>query len=194
MKQLEFFQTFPDSNVVQLVGALGADYQYYDGHSIVQDLAKALGAKAYHLNAPFILDSPETTSKLMTNTSIQDVMELALTCDVALVGVGSVNLDVSSFYHAGHVNQEDLEWLGKNGAVGDVCGLHFDVNGNPRGLDFQMRLTTLSKETLLQIPLRFAISGGDGKAEAILGAIRGEYINALVTDENTAKEILNISM
>ncbi len=194
VKQLEFFQTFPDSNVVQLVGALGADYQYYDGHSIVQDLAKALGAKAYHLNAPFILDSPETTSKLMTNTSIQDVMELALTCDVALVGVGSVNLDVSSFYHAGHVNQEDLEWLGKNGAVGDVCGLHFDVNGNPRGLDFQMRLTTLSKETLLQIPLRFAISGGDGKAEAILGAIRGEYINALVTDENTAKEILNISM
>ena len=194
VKQLEFFQTYPDSNVVQLVGALGADFQSYDGHTIVQKLSKILGAKAFHLNAPFILDSPETTRMLLTNPSILDIFEMAKSCDVALLGVGSVDTEFSSFFQAGHVIKDEMEWLAKNGAVGDVCGLHFDVNGNPRGLDFQTRLATISKDILFNIPLRFAISGGEGKAKPILGAIRGKYINALVTDENTAKEVLNISM
>lgn len=192
VRQLEFYQVFPESNVIQLVGALSADKKSFDGQSIVQRLTEALGSKVLHLNAPFILDSPETANLLLSNASIKDVFEKAKTCDIVLLGVGSVDNEFSSLFQAGHVKKEEMEWLAKNGAVGDVCGLHFDINGNPRGLDFQSRLITISKENLIKIPIRFAISGGAGKAKPILGAIQGDYINALVTDENTAKDVLNL--
>jgi DNA-binding transcriptional regulator LsrR (DeoR family) len=36
-----------------------------------------------------------------------------------------------------------------------------------------------------------AFSGGEHKAEAVLGALRGQWINGLVTDETCARKILS---
>ncbi len=34
------------------------------------------------------------------------------------------------------------------------------------------------------------VAGGEAKAEAILGALRGGYVNVLVTDDATARKVL----
>ena len=46
---------------------------------------------------------------------------------------------------------------------------------------------------LLGVPYSIGIAGGELKAEAILGAIRGSYINILVTDSSAAEKIMDIS-
>jgi dihydroxyacetone kinase-like protein len=51
---------------------------------------------------------------------------------------------------------------------------------------------TISKRVLMQIPTRIGIAGGSGKIKAILGALRGEYINILVTDDITAAAVLHM--
>jgi len=41
--------------------------------------------------------------------------------------------------------------------------------------------------------VRLGVAGGDGKAEAILGALRSKYVNVLVIDSTTARKVLDLA-
>ena len=179
--------------IVQLVGALGARNEDYDGNAVVQQLVEKIGGEGFYLNAPFLMENPETVQALTNIPSIRETLEKGRTCDLALVGVGSTEEANSSFYQAGYIPLEDLRVLQESGAVGDVCGLHFDVDGRAVGQDFTSRTVTISQEGLLEIPVRIGVAGGPGKVRPILGALRGRYINHLVTDTLTAAELLKYS-
>lgn len=51
-------------------------------------------------------------------------------------------------------------------------------------------LIGLPLSALKTIPVRVGVAGGENKAEAIAAAMKGGYINALVTDQDTAAAIL----
>jgi DNA-binding transcriptional regulator LsrR (DeoR family) len=176
--------------IVQLVGALGAQNSVYDGPGLVQRLAQTISCEGYFLNAPFIVDRPDIAQALLSNQNVAEAMSLAQNCDVALVGVGSTKPEYSSFYQAGYVPLEELNQLRELGMVGDVCGRHFNLDGESPELDFHERIVTISEGDLKNIPIRIAVAGGIGKAEAIQGALRGGYINILVTDDQVAKTLL----
>ena len=42
----------------------------------------------------------------------------------------------------------------------------------------------------MKIPVRIGIAGGKEKTEAISAAVKGGYINVLITDLQTAKDLL----
>jgi len=42
------------------------------------------------------------------------------------------------------------------------------------------------------VPYRIGIAGGRQKSEAILGALRGNIVNMLITDDTAAERILKI--
>jgi len=176
--------------IVQLVGALGEKSLDIDGHELVHDLVNKLGGEGYYLNTPYIVDSPETVEALMGVQSVCETMEMMKECDVGLIGIGSLKLDYSTFFNAGYLVLDEMKGLAVHGAVGNVCGLFFDVNGEPTAREFQQRSLTISRKDLINIPIRIGIAGGSGKIDAILGALRGQYINILVTDDLTASEIL----
>lgn len=179
--------------IVQLVGALGTQNKEYDGHGLVLRLADKLQGEAHYLNAPFICSGKEIAESLLNTPGIRETVELGRRSDVALLGVGSTAPQYSSFYLAGYVPLEELNQLIKANAVGDVCGLHFDVKGSEICADFCDRLVTIRKDTLHQIPVRVGVAGGMGKAQAILGALRGGYINILVSDNQTVRKVLELS-
>jgi len=187
--QVEKQQSMP-IKIVQLVGALGATMNEYNGHSIVQRLVQKVGGEGYYLNAPFICPTPETAHSLKETPGVKEAIEMGQKCTLALLGVGSTLPQYSSFYLAGYVPVEELDDLRQIGAVGDVCGLHFDIHGNEICGQFCERLVTIRKEHLLAIPVRIGVAGGLGKVDAILGALRGGYINVLATDNITARKIL----
>lgn len=176
--------------IVQMVGALGARNNEYDGHGLVMRLAERLGGEGYYLNAPFICPSREIAHSLMDTEGIAETIRLAKKAKIALLGVGSIAPKYSSFYLAGYVPLEELVRLREAGAVGDVCGRHFDVHGRECHDDLSERLVAIQREDLLGIPVRIGVAGGPGKVEPVLGALRGEYINVLVTDSITARRVL----
>ena len=47
-------------------------------------------------------------------------------------------------------------------------------------------------EDLLNTPIRIGIAYGLEKVKAIRGAIKGKLINVLITDDKTAKEVLEL--
>ncbi len=179
--------------VVQMVGAMGARNMEYDGHHLVSRISEKIGGEAYYLNAPFICANPEMAKALLDTRSIKETITLTKKADVALLGVGSTSAEYSSFYLAGSVSLQELNHLQHEGSIGDVCGLHFDLQGSPTAQDFTERLVTIRHKDLLSIPIRLGVAGGAGKVAAILGALRGQYINVLVTDSLTARQVLDLA-
>jgi DNA-binding transcriptional regulator LsrR (DeoR family) len=87
------------------------------------------------------------------------------------------------------VSTREQNRLQRAGAAGDVCGLHFDRQGRDVGEEFRARSLNICKEDLFRIPVRIGVAGGPGKVEPILGALRGGYVNVLVTDATTARQV-----
>jgi DNA-binding transcriptional regulator LsrR (DeoR family) len=172
--------------VVQLVGAMGARNMEYDGHDLVARMSEKIGGEAYYLNAPYLCRSAEMAKSLLETKSIRETISLGRKTDVALLGVGTTASEFSSFYLAGYISQQELQRLRRQGAVGDV-----GAQGGPASEDFSDRLVSIRRKELLAIPVRLGVAGGEGKADAILGALRGGYINVLVTDSVTARTILD---
>jgi DNA-binding transcriptional regulator LsrR (DeoR family) len=179
--------------VVQLVGAMGAHNMKYDGHDLVARITEKVGGEAYYLNAPYLCQSAEIAKSLLETKSIRETISIGKKTDVALLGIGTTSPDYSSFYLAGYVTRRELDELRKAGAIGDVCGLHFDINGQPACEDFCERLVSIRRPDLLSIPVRLGVAGGEGKANAILGALRSRYVNVLVIDSTTARKVLELA-
>ena len=144
------------------------------------------------MNAPIMVDNEATAISLMASKPIRETLEVARSCDVALLGVGTTNLEYSTFLHSGYFSMDHIQTLRAHGAVGNVCGLHFTIAGEHAIPDFQNRVLTIRKEELVSIPIRIGVAGGSGKVEALLGALRGGYLNILITDSLAAGELLQL--
>ena len=179
--------------VVQLVGAMGAQNRTYDGPGLVQRMGQKLGCEGFFLNAPFLVDDPEMAEALLENQNVREAITLARQCDLAVVGVGSTEPQFSSFYKAGYVPLKYLYDLRTVGMVGDVCGRHFDLEGETPELEFHERIITIGKQDLRAIPYRMGVAGGIGKVKPIMGALRAGYINILITDNNAAEQLLEMT-
>ena len=90
------------------------------------------------------------------------------------------------------MSAEEAEELLRAGAVGDICGRHFDVNGEMANFPLNERVVGIDPLQLQKIPCRIGVAAGAWKAEAILGAMRGTWINVLVTDEEAALRLLSL--
>jgi DNA-binding transcriptional regulator LsrR (DeoR family) len=179
--------------IVQLLGALDARNHEYDGHGLVSRLVDRTGGEGFYLNEPFICPNPEMVRTLRQTQGIRETVSMAQRVQVLLAGVGSTLPEHCSFYLAGYMPLEGLMQLRQQGAVGDVCGLHFTVEGQPCCDELRERLVTIQPEELLNIPVRIGVAGGAGKVDAILGALRSGYINELVTDTVTARRVLELA-
>jgi len=180
-------------SVVQLVGAMGARIMEYDGHDLISRMTEKLGGEAYYLNAPYLCDTAEIAESLLHSVSIRETINVGKRSDIALLGIGTTAPDFSSFYLAGYITRLELDDMRQAGAVGDVCGSHFDINGQPACTDFSDRLVSMHRADLLAVPVRLGVAGGEGKADAILGALCGKYVNVLVIDSRAAKKVLELA-
>jgi DNA-binding transcriptional regulator LsrR (DeoR family) len=176
--------------IVQLVGALGAHDDVYDGRGLVQRLAHKLGADSYYLNAPFLVENPQIARSLKENPSINEALRLGSQANLALMGIGSLQPEYSSFFQAGYVPLAELEKLRMAGMVGDVCGVHFTQDGSTPDVSFHRRTITIQPDTLKSIPVRIGVAGGLGKFIPIFGALQAGYINILVTDALVAQQLI----
>ena len=89
---------------------------------------------------------------------------------------------------------QELDELRQLGAVGDVCLRYFDADGNPIQSVLNDRVIGMDLEQLRKIKRCVGVAGGKRKVAAIRGAMRGRYINVLITDVNTANELIGVAV
>ena len=72
--------------------------------------------------------------------------------------------------------------------MGDLCGRFFDAQG--KQCLVEPGVIGISLEQLRSLDQVIGIAGGEEKVMAILSALRGGYLNTLITDTVTAQAVL----
>jgi len=181
---------FPDTRICQIIGSSGSLNPEIDGPDLARHLAEALGGQYFTIPAPLLVESPPTRAALMHDPTIARIMQETQNMDLALVGIGSMDPESSSWIRSGYLDQEQILSLVNQGVVGDVCGIIFDRQGNLLEHPICERVVGINSEALKRIPLKLGISAGGMKTVPILGACRAGLVNCLVTDEVAALGIL----
>lgn len=182
---------------VEVVQITGGSHQLsidLNCHDVTRRLAKKFNTEPNLLYAPAILDSKELYNLLLQEQSIRKTYEYFERVTIALVGIGAMFPKiVSTLIKTGHINEIDFKSLKEHNAVGDVFSHFFNINGRICDSSLKGRLIAMPVNTLLKVPYSVGVAGGKEKAEAILGALRGKYINILITDNTAAEKILKLS-
>jgi lsr operon transcriptional repressor len=173
---------------IEMVGGIGRGLSF-DSYKVSSLLADRCGGEVDHLYTPVIVETAAARQALLSDPQIRSVLDRATTSHFALVGVGTVDLD-SFLFQAGYTDQAGIAALQQGGAVGDVLGHFFDISGQPVPSPIDDRFVGLSLEELKRVPTTICVAGGLPKVGSILGALRGGYLDVLITDEETARAIL----
>ena len=149
-------------------------------------------ALAEHLRvlpAPLLVSSAQAAEMLRGEAAVRDILDLAARATVTLTGIGSTGPNASAV-RSQVITPEEVARFTAMGAVGDMLGEWFDAQGRIVSGATSSRRIGIGLDQLRELPNVVGVAGGRHKAEAVLGAIRGGYIKVLVTDENTAEELL----
>jgi deoxyribonucleoside regulator len=157
--------------------------------SLTRELAARLGGDCYMLQAPGVVDSPQTQLILMADAQVHQVFDLASRANIAFFSIGTIAED-TLWGRAGLLPDEVVAELDSLQAVGDIMSRYFDEDGVLVNSSLCRRVVGLPIQQLLHIERRVGVAGGRAKCKAIQGALRGSYVNVLITDYLTAKVLV----
>ena len=147
-------------------------------------------AKLYLYPAPLLVSSKEMCKAMRDEPPIQEIARMVRLATMTVVGIGAMNEDATIISN-GILNPNDFLYLSMQGAVGDILTHFFDRDGSPIHSDIEERLFSTSLNTLKSLNNVIGISGGPQKVEAIRAALRGSYLDVLITDEDTALQLID---
>jgi DNA-binding transcriptional regulator LsrR (DeoR family) len=175
-----------DVHVYQLTAAVPEQTFSLDGHELTKRLATALQAEYHVLNSPFVVNSALLKKLLMEEPHIKNHFEKFKEMDIALVGLGSSDPALSLTYVSDYITLEESKELVRLGCAADICGHRLLENGMRADIPLNERVVSIELDTLRDIPNVIAIACGDDKVVSMCAALRGGWVNTLVTDEIAA--------
>lgn len=107
----------------------------------------------------------------------------------SVVGIGGMSENATILTN-GMFSNSDFLLLSMKGAVGDILCHFIDKDGNLVPSDIEGRLISTPLQKLKSLENTIGVAAGEHKVAAILAALKGEYLDTLITDENTARSIL----
>lgn len=180
----------PGVTIVEMEGAPDEDISLpeYSTYVLATRLAKLIGAQYRMIPVPREFGSREAAEIIRADERIRRTLDLARHANVLLIGASSIDPIAPTL---GHLTDAILDPLKAAGAVGEIAARFFDAMGRPCPSPLDGRLIGLELSELSAIPVRIGVTFGVHKAAAIAGALRGRYINVLVTDSRTASALLS---
>ena len=137
--------------------------------------------------------------RLLRDPEVRQIYEAAQAVDIALVGVGQIGEQTPGFCSLAESYGVSVKRLREFGIVGEINYQPFDAEGpivdEPELRALMRRVLSVGGERLQDLSRRddryvIAVAGGKSKIEAVRGALRGRFMNVLVTDEDVAQAVL----
>ena len=175
--------------VVQIVGGLGDPAVQLLATHLTGRLADLTGGDPVFLPTPGLIGTPAARRALTKDPSVVEVTELWPKLTDALVGIGSLEPSPLLQRSGNAIAEADQNELRDLGAVGDVCYRFFDADGRPVKSTLDQRLIGITRSELSKVPRRIGVAGGARKFSAIRGALRGGWVNVLITDLELAHRL-----
>ena len=178
--------------VVQLIGTASNAHQAVEARELRVHLAGLFNGQSYELNTPIYMNNAVARAALLQDPNVSRVMDMMKHCDIILTGLGSI--DVSRLKTAEIIREYQTEAqameLKEKGAVGCVCMMYYDINGNYVPCEWNEKCICLHLDEVRKNPMTVVVACGDYKTETILGALRGHIPSVLITDITTASRVL----
>lgn len=178
-----------DLSVVTLAGGTGDLSSKVHSNILADKLLDNYDGRGFYLYAPVIVDNREVCEAIMKNKETEEILEKARNVDIALVGIGSP-IESSNLLKTGYFQEEEIKELREYGAIGDICSRFFDEDGEICDISLNKRAIGLTLSELKNIDKVIGVAGGKEKVESIKAAMKGEFIDVLITDRLTAESII----
>ncbi|MCD6256672.1 sugar-binding transcriptional regulator, partial [Candidatus Aerophobetes bacterium] len=176
--------------VVTLNGGLTPIFSL-NPYDVGNKFASIFEGECYHVHAPAITASERICESFKSDMTVKQALEMAHQADYVMVGIGVAG-EESTLVKLRYINLSETETLRRQGAVGDILAQFFNIKGEKVDCDLHKRIVAFPIEDLRQMENVIGLAGGKVKTKAILGAIHGRFIKILITDEETAKDILDL--
>lgn len=166
---------------VSLTG--GVSYYLPDTRSNV------FNAKLHLIPAPLLASSKEMAEALRQESSVMELSRMISLAQLSVVGIGAMH-ESATIFKSGILNNNDFLYLSMQGAVGDLLSHFIDRDGELLHTPLEDRLISTPLSTLKKLKNVVGVAAGDSKVSAIHAALRGQYLDVLITDDRTANHLL----
>lgn len=184
-------QTAREVTFVPLVGGIGKARMELHSNSLAETMSRLYHGSFVPLHAPARVSSSLVRDELMREESLSTAMQLMKRLDVALVGIGYPN-ERSAIKATGYFKENEIESLIERKVAGELCMQFYDVTGDTAPYRADNNVIGIDIHKLKKVPCSVGIAGGLEKLPAIQGAIRGKYINRLITDVRCASALASV--
>lgn len=178
-----------DSTFVPLAGGPSNGNSLYHVNTIVYDFARNFGGKSIFINAMVVQETKELRDGIVKSKYFKEIKDYWDKLDIALVGIGGPLSSKASEWRD-LLTDEDREDLKLREAIGDCCCQFFDRDGKILKGNLYDRTVSAKLEQLQKIPYSIGVARGKHKSRSIIPALKKKFVNVLITDEDTAIEIL----
>jgi DNA-binding transcriptional regulator LsrR (DeoR family) len=180
----------PDIRVLQILGGVGSPSAEAHANRLTSRFADLVGGTAVFLPAPGIVGSEAARKVLLDDPYVRQAMNMFSEVTLALVGIGTVEPSGLLAASGNIFSAEEQNLLQSYNAVGDILLHFFDDEGKSVKTFLDKRVVSMSLEQLSNVDRAIGVAGGKRKFDAIRGALRGHWINVLITDRFTAARLL----
>lgn len=177
-------------NAVQVIGASANQYIAGEARELVNHISTLLSASGHYLNTPLCIDDLYAKNILMQDPNVGKVLAYMKRLDMLVTGIGSFSTREDAPVWFGYMTPEHREELQAQGAVGSICAQYFNIKGELLDCEWNRKCVAIPFEDMHRTPLTIGVAAGPKKVLPILGALHGQHIQVLITDADTAGQII----
>lgn len=152
-----------DIEVIPATGCVQGKH-YTDVNHVSTLMADRLGGHSFQIHAPLFADSEAERKMLLGMRSVADVFKRARDAKIAVVGIGSILSDDSSYYDLHPSSSTDREAIEQSGASCELLAHLLDDHGRVCGYGLNRRLVSLTLSEFASIPTKIGVASGPSKA------------------------------
>lgn len=179
-----------DLKIIPIVGAVGLEGSGSYTNYVTRSFAEKIGGINYTINVPAVVNSKAEKGVMENVSNTQQIIDLAKQASVLLVGVSDATVG-SSLGKTGNFRQEETDYLQTLGVIGNVNLVFLNAAGEHIDNRVEERIVRILDPGIMKkVPVKIGIAFGKSKVGVIASALRGGWISHLVTDEETAKQVL----
>lgn len=176
--------------VVQILGGVGNPAVEAHATRLTSRMAQLVNGDAVYLPVPGVLASEAARDILMADAVTRQATKLFNHVTTALVGIGAIDPSPLLAQSGNIFSSNELGLLRQQGAVGDVLMRFFDIDGKSVNTGLEKRVISMDLQQLSKVNRAIGVAGGSRKYAGILGALRGHWVNILITDRFTADRLV----
>ena len=190
------YEKFKDLMFVALEGGISqgtVECTDVQGNELARKFAEKFGGTYTQFLSPAVFSDKKVLDSFMKEKAVNYILDEFKKINVVVVGIGIPGRIDHTLARAGYMTGKELKSLSDNGAVGDMCLQFFDRNGNTEPFrHYNDRVAAMRLEDIRRIPSKIGIAGGEKKAAAVAGAVRGGFINILIIDSECARQMIKM--